>query len=496
MFQKLPSHIAVYVSSFVVVTVLNIFTLSLFARILGPEKYGIFGYLQGIFLFISAVISQGFIQSNIRFRSTYKENGRYPEFIIYYQSTMIVVVLLTVGFLTMIIPGIQDVSPKIGMHKTAVILLVVSSSLFLMLLSLFQANLQPRKSALYSIGRAILRLAVPSLVLLTVNDKMDYFFYAVAASELIIVAIILAELNISIRNHILKISTKDYVEFLKTFWSYGFPFVGWFLCSQLIIYSDRIILERHFSDYVVGTYVSNNALAVFIISAVASPLMTAINPLIMSEVSSDRIMTPPVENAVTSAVRIYLLLAGPLALFSYLFRTDLSLLVFGEKYAGASEVFGPILTGVIFWNLAMYVHKPLEIAQKTGKMFIALLMASALSITANIFLIPDYSYMGAAYATMIGYVTYGILITLLLKDSFVKIFPWKTGVRFIVMMFIILALDYAVRASITIFSIPGKIAVGIGSCCMMYGILFLLREFSIDEIKSVLKKVQSLTKTI
>ncbi|MFW5981369.1 MAG: polysaccharide biosynthesis C-terminal domain-containing protein, partial [bacterium] len=163
-------------------------------------------------------------------------------------------------------------------------------------------------------------------------------------------------------------------------------------------------------------------------------------------------------------------------------QADIENIILGEAFIRTEGLLPLIALGVFFFGLSQYYNKPFELKEKTKYIFYVLSIAALLNIILNIFFIPAFGVIGAAYTTLISYAFY--LFFLLLLSS--RFFPLKfnsllllkvTGSSF--MMFFSLRLINIYLPTGDIFYFIFKVLVGI---IVYFTTLYLLKEKRVRDI--------------
>ena len=88
-------------------------------------------------------------------------------------------------------------------------------------------------------------------------------------------------------------------------------------------------------------------------------------------------------------------------------------MILGFDDSSATRMLPILLIGGFLWQFALLLHKPLEIAQRTGAMLAAMAAAMGFNIIACFQLIPRFGYQAASYILGLSACAY-IVITLCL----------------------------------------------------------------------------------
>jgi O-antigen/teichoic acid export membrane protein len=109
--------------------------------------------------------------------------------------------------------------------------------------------------------------------------------------------------------------------------------------------------------------------------------------------------------------RYFILIIVPVAFGFMSLGGDLLAFLASKKYGGASIVLPYIIIGQLIHSLGNILNSGLFIKKKTQIVTMIVLVSCLLNIGVNILLIPKFGILGAAFATLISYTFYAIVIT-------------------------------------------------------------------------------------
>tara|TARA_B100000579_G_scaffold390927_1_gene365773 strand:- start:6066 stop:6359 length:294 start_codon:yes stop_codon:yes gene_type:complete len=81
------------------------------------------------------------------------------------------------------------------------------------------------------------------------------------------------------------------------------------------------------------------------------------------------------------------------------------------------EIMIPIFIGGFLWQLALVVHKPLEIEERTLVMVFCLFFSLVTNLIGNILFLPKFGILATAYTMILSALIY-ILSSILFSNSF------------------------------------------------------------------------------
>jgi stage V sporulation protein B len=99
-------------------------------------------------------------------------------------------------------------------------------------------------------------------------------------------------------------------------------------------------------------------------------------------------------------------------------------ILFGKDYLGADMSLIFLSIGMFFFTIFTISERLLSMAGKTKLVLFNILISAGVNAILNYFLIPKYGIAGAAFATMVSYIVWGIISTLQAK-KYVSIVPLR-----------------------------------------------------------------------
>jgi O-antigen/teichoic acid export membrane protein len=195
-------------------------------------------------------------------------------------------------------------------------------------------------------------------------------------------------------------------------WQFGWAVGLWLLLSQALPVIDRWTIQKFASYTTAGVYASLYEVAVRSFSFLAFPLTQAAHPRIMRAWNEGRFAESHriIRYSVLAQLLIFVAILGGVLLAS----SRITKLILGFDDPVATRMLPALLLGGFLWQLALLLHKPLEIAQRTGAMLVAVAAVVLLNIAACFQFIPRYGFQAASYILVLSACLY-IAFTLCLS---------------------------------------------------------------------------------
>ena len=198
----------------------------------------------------------------------------------------------------------------------------------------------------------------------------------------------------------------------KTSLKLSLPLIGQMLASQLLSFSDRIMIEKYCGTSEVGIYST-----VYTIGTLTTMLWTAVNgtftPYIYKNIENNR------ENIKRNSF-VLLSIFSFISLFVVLLGPEITRIFGTEEYYEGIYIIPPVAAGVYLISVCDIYSDLLIYSQKTKYIMIGTVFGAITNMILNALLIPLFGYIAAAYTTLFAYVAMTLVIILFAKISLKK----------------------------------------------------------------------------
>lgn len=201
-------------------------------------------------------------------------------------------------------------------------------------------------------------------------------------------------------------SLENKVAITKQLLSFGIP-IAFFLSGSIALSAnDRILLAFFIDKETAGTYAAIYDLINKGVVAIFSPILMTFYPIISNHYNNNEKQLAYKKLKKTILIEVVLIIFGFIALTvvcSYLLQ-----IIFNQQMPGnLQNVTYLIFIGVCLWQLAMLVHKPLELKEQTKYMAIAVLIAFVFNLISNIIIFQfSNNLIYPAITTILGSLIY------------------------------------------------------------------------------------------
>ena len=253
----------------------------------------------------------------------------------------------------------------------------------------------------------------------------------------------------------------------------GAPMVWHSLAIHLLGTGDRIIITN-----ILGKEANALYTVAFTTGYIANMLWNAMNNA-WSPWSQERMNTGETDE-MKKASHGYILLYAAVIIMLLLVSPEILLLMGGREYAEAIYVLPPVIVGCMCQFLySLYVNAEFYLKKQT-RIAVSTLAAAGLNIGLNIWLIPKFGYVAAAYTTLFGYLCL-LLFHYTSLRLLKKTYWYDNKFNFLVMLFFLLMVP--VSNFLYGHTVLRYVIIGIAAAAACGAIIKFW-----DEIKDFLKK--------
>lgn len=386
----------------------GLLSVAIFIRLIGVAEYGRLAVLVPILMAIGSACSGWLAQGILRFHPAENNNddAECHSFHLAIRRGS-VYSLLAVGFLVIILLRLWHYEINSILISVAFCSGLVAYSI---LLSKLQADLRPGLVLRQEAIRSIAALAIPViLILITGSRKFELIVLGQAIAYGIALLFVprhrspKTEARQSTQNLGSIVSSNK--ASIAQLWMFGWAVGAWLLLSQFLPVIDRSVIQKFTGDANAGTYASLYEVAVRSLSFLLFPLTQAAHPRIMRMWNADEY---------SGAYRIIrhsilgqcLIFAGIFVLVS-VEAPWITRHILGFADDSAARTLPVLILGGFLWQLALLLHKPMEIAKQTVTMLTGISLALAINLLCCFAFIPRFGYSAAAYILVLSGLCYG-----------------------------------------------------------------------------------------
>lgn len=455
---------------------LGFITFPVLTRILLLTDYGILSLVTNTIWFVMSVANLGLQQSSIRYYEEFRANKKY-SLPTYYSTFFLSSLLLGVCGSLILLSIAQTILKKIVDTQTVGILSFISISVLLGCLSatlttFLRAEQKTRLYNLLSVVSKIGAIGLSFIFLFFLIKGLYGFFFGSMLSQFLFVVLLI---KIIFKNKIIgwKYFSKP---FLKQAITYGLPLTIMEVSHCLLNFGDRYVIQYYLNTKALGLYSGAYTLSMQIVQLIDYPILYSV-PVIYFELWENK-GSKAVQDYLRDSLKYFALITFPIMFGVIAIAKELIVITASHKFVSSAEIIpfvvigGLIFASSTFFSAGLYIHK------KSTVPAVIMMISAAINISLNLFLVPKYGIMGAAIATLIGYVSY-VIIIIPISFRYLSYTPdLKSLVRYMLYSAIMLMIIREIDVNSDIWNLLIKICAGIS----IYSLMVLTFEPKIRKI--------------
>lgn len=376
--------------------ILNFISFAYLARVLCVSDFGIIGFGTALINFLLNFVNFGL--DRISLRDLSKNKNLATHYII--NIGMIRVVLSFLSFFIYLILLFYNSN----LHLP---LILLGLSIFSTGLSLNYFARSMEFFKIISINQILASIFTISLYLIFVKSNSD-FIYAI-----LIIVIVSLFTNIlflyNFKNYLKNIKNHISITLIKSLITSSFPLFLSSIMVAIYYFADTIMLGFFKSEYEVGIYSAANKIFLLLVI----PYSIIVNVFLPS--------ISKIDNNLNKNIRIYyfymVLLALTLGLTTYLFSTNIIFWVFGSNFNLSAIPLKILALNAIIVGINMSFGEPITVWGKQKQYLVAVSVGAITNIFLNIIFIPKYSYIGAAFTTLLSEFSVFIILSYIFYNT-------------------------------------------------------------------------------
>jgi O-antigen/teichoic acid export membrane protein len=194
----------------------------------------------------------------------------------------------------------------------------------------------------------------------------------------------------------------------RQLWHFGWAVGLWLLLSQVLPVIDRWAIQRFTGYASAGVYASLYEIAIRSFSFLVFPLTQAAHPRIMRAWNEGRFAASYriIRYSVLTQLVIFVTVLGGVLVFA----PRITDFILGFNDPTAARMLPILVVGGFLWQLALLLHKPLEISHRTVAMLAAMAAVVVLNVISCFLFIPRFGYQVAGYILVASACSYIALI--------------------------------------------------------------------------------------
>jgi O-antigen/teichoic acid export membrane protein len=387
-------HSKNYITASFFTKALGFISVPIYTRLLSPEEYGVLSIFTAIISITFVFFSLNFSGSLVRFY--HEKNNKFEEFVssvilflIIFNSILFPIVYLFKGEISSFI----NIEPIIFVIAIIVAIFNIPLDLFL---SYLHASKQSKKNSIISVIKSILILVISIVwMFILANDK----FFGKIYAQLLISGLLFV---VSVKYFIKLGKPKFKFKYVKYSLVFGIPLIPHALSNFILSYFDRIAINQLTGSLDTGLYSFAYNVGM-IMNVVVMAMNKAWVPMFYDNLKENNY------NKINSMAINYSKYIFFAAISLILFSKEIVMILADKSYYAALDLVPIIILSSVFIFFYTLFANYSFYRKKTALISTATLLAGAINIGLNYWLIPKFGYIAAAYTTLFSYIVLFIL---------------------------------------------------------------------------------------
>ncbi|MBQ2654132.1 MAG: flippase [Methanobrevibacter sp.] len=362
----------------------------LMARYLGVNNYGILGFAVSISGILAIIDDLGISAHIVRHVAT--DNDSAPKYL-----GNVIPLKIILAIINLIVTPIILVLLKIDVYTIFITILftieIIFKSYVNSLFGVFQAF---EKGKYQGIGNTLMNIT--TLVFILISIYADLGLLGVSISYILANLITFIYVYYSLNKHIVKPKYELDWEFCKKITLLSLPFAITGILYTIYYSIDIVMLTKIVGDYATGIYNATYKL-IAVLNLFYSVYTAVIFPVMSKFFKDDKKL---LVISYEKSIKYLMLVMIPLATGTVFYSLDIIQLIYGHQYDAAASVLSILIWTVCLLFISGASNNLLNASHKEVTVTKIYAIAAVFNVILNFFMIPYFSYNGAAITTVLS----------------------------------------------------------------------------------------------
>jgi len=398
-----------YLMSKVVPGFFGLVSVPVFVRLIGIEEYGRLYVILPVLMALGGAGSGWLQQGILRFHPASEPAPESESAFARAVTLGTALAALALGLVLLPILGVLRYRPAVWVIVEAYCAVQL---IYMVSLTRMQAQLRPRAVLRNEALRSVAGFVFPVCLIVALgHGAFPLVILGLALGYLLPLLFASGGSNALLRAGLSEVGAgSEARSILGQLWRFGWAVGLWLMLCQALPVVGRSAIQRYAGYAQAGIYASLYELAVRSFSLFASPVLQAAHPRIMrywnlGDFSAAR-------RTIGHAIRMQVLMFIPVEIAGILFSVPLTKLALGPGHPVSASLLPLLMLGGFLWQIALLVHKPLEIMQRTKTMLYGMLVVVLIESAGNYLLVPRYGVKAVVYVFVSGALAYIAFVAL------------------------------------------------------------------------------------
>lgn len=461
-------------------------TVPIFTRLVTREDYGDF-YLIGSAVSLTAALVTSWLNASIvRFYWAEERQGRLDNYVATVIWSAVLSLLVGAAGLAVVLLALSDrVSPGVQRLIPVAIAGLIINQFINVSQQLMRAANRSKEFAMLAVSSNVLATAF-SIFFVVVTHLGAYGILA----GVVVGNLLLLPVTLKLSRSEGSLSPRKFErDIARQFASYGVPMIPAAVSSWVLILSDRYVIGLTQSAEQVGLYGTAYNLGDKLMNLITLPLLTAIGPVMVR--TFEKHGQDLAEKVQSQLTRYFAMATVPLVCGLAVVAKPFMEVFTGPAYREAYPILPVVSAGVMLYGVSQIAGNGLAMHKKTVIMMQNTMIAAIFQVSMNLWLLPKFGYMVAAWNTLASYLLLLVLAWVRSRPYMPWHLPWGHLARItaaaVVMAAVVWVAFYSIES--TILTLAAEVLLGI----VLYAVaLLVLRELDAEEREffgGILKKM-------
>ncbi len=399
--KELFKDTAVYGISTIIGRFLAFILVPFYTHFLSEADFGIYSNIYAYIAFLNIVYIYGMDSAFLKYSSVAQSEKKKGVFSTAYWFVLGTSIILSVIILIFKTPFVflMQVPEKYNYLILYVVLILLFDTLVLVPFANLRLQRKAGKFVFVKMSFIILNIALILVFIIKFKYGIEAIFLSNLIASFVAFLMLLPEI---IKNLKFTIDKDELYKMLK----FGLPYLPASISATIVQVIDRPILTAMTNDATVGIYTANYKLGIFMMLFV-NMFQYAWQPFFLLNAKEK-----DAKEIFAKILTLFVIAASVIWIFVTLFVDDFAKLKIGthsnliaEPFWSGLSIVPIILLSYVFHGMYVNFNAGIYIEEKTKYLPYVTLIGAIINVVSNIVLIPYFSLMGAAFATLFSYLS-------------------------------------------------------------------------------------------
>lgn len=451
MISKIIADLLKYLPSTLAPALIAFVSIPIFTRIFSPTEYGNLSIVRTT-IDILWELSCWVGIPLVRYYYVYEKENRIKSMVsTIVKSNFVVSFFITGGML--IIITLLDIQNGLKYLMTLGLVMFNLQLIFNTLANLLRIRREINMFTIYSLFNRVGSFFVALILIYIFNFRIE----SILLAEILILILLTPILWAHTISGMFSWDTPFDVSIIKQFAVYGIPLSIGNIGSWALKQSDRYIIKLFMTSGDVGIYSSCYNITWNVLFLIVTMFYMMEQPLGLKVFESEG--DEGLRQFVRKNIRLFLIVIVPIALWVAVYAQNIFTLLVGSEFRSGVIIVPFVAASAVLFGL---VHKfTLGMIAKDKTQFIMMMAISSgvVNVILNVFLVPHFGIIGAAWNTLISYLFYFVGILIISTRVFPFSFPIRSSVRILMSSFMSIIPVVVLRPNSTSFILTSVVLV-------------------------------------